>query len=80
MVNQSIVVNELQSDDTLFGLGIDIICYLAQLHEHIDDAQEIGRGQSGAGVTACHVVLIQCTLALTQTTPALHSNNIPACL
>ena len=32
---------------------------LAQLHEDIDDTQEVGRGKSGAGVAACHVVLIQ---------------------
>ena len=43
--------------------------HLAQLHEDVDDAQEVGRGQSGAGVTAGHVVLIEAPLSLAQSTP-----------
>ena len=42
---------------------------LAYLHEDIDAAQEVGGGQSGAGVAACHVVLIQVPLPLAQSTP-----------
>ena len=44
--------------------------YLAQLHEDIDDAQEIGGGKSGAGVAAGHVVFVQRSLPLAQPTPA----------
>lgn len=43
---------------------------LAQLHEDVDDAQEVGGRQRGAGVAAGHVVLVQAPLALAQPAPA----------
>lgn len=46
------------------------VSYLAQLHKDIDDAQEVGGGKRGTGITAGHVVLIQRALTFAQSTPA----------
>lgn len=37
---------------------------LAQLHEDVDDAQEVAGGEGGGGVGGGHVVLVQRALAL----------------
>lgn len=44
--------------------------HLAQLHEHIDNAQEIAGGQRARGIAARHVVLVKRALALAE--PAAH--------
>lgn len=45
---------------------LDYMSHLAQLHEDVDDAQEIARAERIAHIRGDHVVLVQCALALAQ--------------
>lgn len=47
-------------------LWVATIVNLAQLHEDVDDAEEVAGSQGGGGVGGGHVVLIQGALALGQ--------------
>ena len=45
---------------------LDYMSHLAQLHEDVDDAQEIARAERAAHIRGGHVVLVQRALALAQ--------------